>query len=113
MIEEEPQPTGLAFTASLYQTLNTRVVFGAAGTQLLLPANARRLYLSVERITAAGVFHMLLPGPVPAGIVPVQNSSFRIEWKWRDGPSIVAGEWYALISGACTFVTTECLYLRG
>lgn len=103
--------TRLAVVASRYQTVNTVYAFGGSTSERVLKADSRRWYVRFTAVSSNVVNGIILPGPWPSG-VPAINSSFDvIEYKYKDCPSIVGGEFYGQVGLSGTIVITECLYL--
>lgn len=53
----------------------------------------------------------ILPGPVVSDVSLSGLPFARIESKFRDSPSITAGEWYAGGGAGTVICCTECIYL--
>lgn len=104
--------TDLAVIASRYQTVNTVFTFDGSPTQMILRGDPKRWYVKFTNMTITNPVVFPYPGP------PVDTAAFfsapfvSAEYKYRDCPSVVTGEWYAAGGALVSVLITECLYLE-
>lgn len=93
-----------------YQTIISLYTPTVPGIQLILGANARRVYVKFCQNGGAGN-HQILPGTGFFPTAPIPPQELIVEYKWKDCPSVVSGEWYW--DGVLLFSVTilECVYL--
>lgn len=102
---------GLEATAAQYQTKVTRFAIAAPGLVRVLIRDPKRWFVRFERGDVLVVDLPLLPEPYPTGLAGPINQTFPIEFKFRDCPSVVTGEWYGSFGGGSTLIITECVYV--
>lgn len=103
--------TDLAVIASRYQTINTVVVFDGSNPQQILRADSRRWYLRFSSLSITSPAMMPYPAPPVAAVFSSTPNVFDLEWKYRDAPSALIGEWYASGLAGETIMVTEIVYL--
>ena len=96
---------------SKYTTQVTDFAATINGFQKILSSNPRRLYVKFI-INGAGMINSpVVPGAGQSSYPSTPPAEFVSEYKWKDCPSIVSGEFYANISpGFNTITIIECLY---
>ena len=111
---EEELPTGLAYTASLYQTRLSVFTFAGTGAfEKIIGRDPARLAIRFECIGLWNPQLPLIPGPPLTVTTGIPTSSPPYEFKWRDYPSWVAGEWYGGCTGGTKLVVWEEIYVKG
>lgn len=105
-----PLPS-LAATAAMYQTQVSQSIPPASVWTRLLPADPRRYYVRFA-VSGLGTTFPILPAPAqkiaPTGVGGGLGAS---EYKWKDCPSMVAGEWYCVGDGASFVTVVTCTYI--
>lgn len=96
-----------------YLTVNSIVTTAVNGLQRILRAEPRRYYLRFQPGSATSVNGPLMPGPPLAIVGGPFGLTIPQEWKWRDCPSIVTGEWFVDVAPGNQFVITEVWYVGG
>lgn len=110
-MSDESVQSGLAKTTSQYQTRVTLLAGAVTAGQLVLKADPRRWYLMVWGESMGPQMSPVMPGPaIPLGAM-VPTITAPLEWKYRDCPSIVAGEFYAPYASGTGFLFIEVLFL--
>lgn len=108
----EPRTTNeLALIASRYQTINTVVSLAAGVLTEILAADPRRWFVRFSTSAIAGMQYPPTPGPAVTLPLANFNLSGVQEYKFRDAPSAVTGEWYAQSPAGDTVLITEVVYL--
>lgn len=97
-------------TAS-YQTRSWLYTGTGAVNQRIIEANPTRLFLKITGPTALAISGPIYPGPPIDEDLSAMASNLPQEWKWKDCPSIVAGEFYGSLGPGSQVLITECLYV--
>lgn len=109
---QQKQPS-LAETVSGYQTIISLVPLNSMSFVKVLDLNPDRWYLKVYH-SSGGLGTPVLPGPIPAGTDAVTfTAEPQSEWKFRDCPSIVTGEFFARGGAGENLFIIESIYKRG
>lgn len=101
----------MATTTGNYLTRNTVVALTGTGDQLVVKADTRRYWLRIVSLQPVVAGTYIYPGPVVPAVVAGVFASLDIESKWKDCPSVTAGDWYAVNGGGGSVLVTECLYV--
>lgn len=98
----------LAIIASQYQAVATRVVSDGSGKQLLLMRDPKRVYV-LFRAVGGIAYPMPYPGQIPSGLIGSETHDGDLEFKQRDCPALVTGEWYMVstVPGDTIDILTE------
>lgn len=102
---------GLNLTTAGYRTQTTVFIASGAALELILPADPRRWFLQINVGSPFTMNRYIFPGPYPVYTVGIVTQTFPLEFKYRDCPSIVAGEFYGGFSAGSQIFLTECLYV--
>lgn len=101
----------MAGTASRYQTVVTRITGAATGWRQILKANPQRWYVAFAMEGAAGTVGWVMPGPVTNVTTPSAGSNLPIDFKFRDAPSAVIGDWFSAVGAGAGMMIIEVLYV--
>ena len=103
-------PASMAVISSQYETRVTRVAIPGTSWARVLGADPRRFYVRVEGDAVGIITLSVMPGPAQNISPPGNNHNIPCEFKFRDCPSIVAGEFYGFANPASDVIIIECLY---
>jgi hypothetical protein len=95
---------------SRYMTRNTPFDSAGTGWQKLLDADPSRLWVQFLTDGVAGTTFAIIPGPIPDLWVPTGFTLDRIDYKFKDCPTVVTGEWYLYDTLLRHLLITECLF---
>lgn len=101
----------MSWTASVYKTVNTAVAVPAGLVAKVLSADPRRYWVLIRPGGFVVADTIILPGPVLTGFSTTGLAAETIESKWKDAPSVTAGEWYIYGGAGMVLIVTECLYV--
>lgn len=99
----------MAAESSNYTTRVTKVTKPVAGVQLLVEANPGRVFLQIWIPAADPAVPTVFPGPADFGTFVGGPYSLFGEWKWKDAPSVVTGEFYCDTALVASYVLVECV----
>jgi hypothetical protein len=101
----------LAIIASRYMTKITVFPTSAVAIQRVLAANPDRWYVRFDSDQFSGFANGLFPGPPTTPPAGVSKEQPPLEYKFRDCPSIVTGEFYLYGgAGGTNIYIFECIY---
>lgn len=85
---------------------NQSIIYTGDGTamQLVLPADSQRFFVRFEASGFAAFTSPLFPGPVPDPLPVGSQAVLPVEYRFRDCPSIVTGEFYCGVGGGTEIV---------
>lgn len=87
-----------------------RAAPNGAATQLVVPANPKRLYLQVWSLAGNSVCGLLLPDPAVLALIVNAKMPSGSSWKFADCPTLTSGEWYGKGTDADGWVWVEEVY---
>lgn len=100
-----------AILAALYQTKNTRISFTSNVVVQVLNSDPTRIYVRFVNGNGGATLQQCYPGPLTSTTVGSGAAPSPIEAKFKDGPSMVTGEWYCSGVLGQSILITEVLYL--
>ena len=103
----------IAVVASLYTTKNTIVQGDGSGSQLILRANPRRWYVRIAYHHGLNGNYNFQPGPPSGDMIQTFTADNPAEFKFKDCPSIVTGEFYGTWDATTFMIITEVIYTGG
>lgn len=109
MTENDGLPS-LAVIASQYETFNTLYVSTVNQMQRILKANPDRWYVQFQALSGGIYNSPLMPGPAILNVPSAPITRPEWEWKYKDAPSIVTGEFYMNMGVGAQILITEVVY---
>lgn len=103
MPELEPNQIAAGFANKV-----TLVTVNSAGWSIMVPADARRVFIRFVFISVGGGFAFGPEGIQNTGLSNMANTQTDVEFKLRDCPSWVVGPWYAHSTPASNLWVWEC-----
>lgn len=101
----------MAATGGKYQTVVTRITGAVPGWRRVLLADPRRWYVAFAMEGAAGTVGWVMPGPVANVTTPSAGSNLPIDFKYRDAPAALIGEWFSAMGAGAGMMIVEQLYI--
>lgn len=101
-------------TGSKYETSLSVGIPGASKWERVLEADPQRLFVRIMNSAGDDAVTSLwvLPGPLLAAMPSPGGHNTPMESKWKDCPSVTAGEWYAFSADGSTCIIIESRYTR-
>lgn len=100
----------MAELAALYSTVVSRFTFTPSAWQLILKANPKRVYVQFINPNAGAANIGIGPGGIQSLPTVLYSLGGITEFKFKDAPAMVTGEWYGNSSLANTIYMIEQLY---